>query len=370
MTGGGFTIRGLSLRSVAVPMARPLVTRVVTIEKAAFVLIDLETEEGITGRSYLFGYSKAGNDCFLPPLRWLSDAMKGEKVTPGAPPDQLFDKARKALTLMGHEGIAMIAVSGFDMACWDAYAQAQGQPLVEALGGKAAPVTAYNSCGLGIIEAKAAAEEAKKLLAEGGYGVVKVRLGRKTLDEDLAVLGTVRDAVGADVILPVDFNQCLSVDDAIERGRALNQENVYWIEEPTRYDDWQGNARIAAAVETPVQNGENFYGPEGAAQAIEAKALDYLMPDVERIGGVTGWMRAARIAEEAKIPVSSHLFPEFSSHLLAATPAAHWLEFTDWSAPLLENPVTVTDGHVHVSDAPGAGIAWSEDAVEKYSVAI
>ena len=103
MTGGGFTIRGLSLRSVVVPMARPLVTRVVTIEKAAFVLIDLETEEGITGRSYLFGYSKAGNDCFLPPLRWLSDAMKGEKVTPGAPPDQLFDKARKALTLMGHD---------------------------------------------------------------------------------------------------------------------------------------------------------------------------------------------------------------------------------------------------------------------------
>ena len=226
--------------------------------------------------------------------------MKGEKVTPGAPPDQLFDKARKALTLMGHEGIAMIAVSGFDMACWDAYAQAQGQPLVEALGGKAAPVTANNSCGLGIIEAKAATEEAKKLLAEGGYGAAKVRLGRETLDKDLAVLGAVRDAVGADVILPVDFNQCLSVDDAIERGRALDQENVYWIEEPTRYNDWQGNARIAAAVETPAQNGENFYGPEGAAQAIEAKALDYLMPDVERIGGVTGWMRAARIAKEVK----------------------------------------------------------------------
>ena len=130
----------------------------------------------------------------------------GEKVTPGAPPVDLFDKARKALTLMGYEGIAMIAVSGFDMACWDAYAQAQDQPLVEALGGKAAPVTAYNSWGLGIIEAKVAAEEAKKLLAEGGYGAVKVRLGRKTLDEDLAVLGAVRDAVGADVILPVDFN--------------------------------------------------------------------------------------------------------------------------------------------------------------------
>ncbi len=366
MTTDALTIRGLKLRSVVVPMARPLVTRVVTIENAAFLLIDLETEEGVTGRAYLFGYSAPGNACLAPPLRWLSDLMKGQTVEP----ETLFDKACKGLTLMGHQGIAMMAVSGFDMACWDAYAQAQGQPLVEALGGKAATVPAYNSCGLGIIEAQAAAEEAKSLVAEGGYGAVKVRLGRETLDEDLAVLGAVRDAVGAEVILPVDFNQCLSVDDAIERGKALDQEDVYWIEEPTRYDDWQGNARIAAAVETPIQNGENFYGPEGAARAIEAKALDYLMPDVERIGGVTGWMRAAKIAEETKIPVSSHLFPEFSSHLLAATPSRHWLEFTDWSAPLLADPVTVTDGHVHVSEAPGTGIAWNEDAVEKYSVAI
>ncbi|MEE9317478.1 MAG: enolase C-terminal domain-like protein [Rhodospirillales bacterium] len=369
MNGDGLTIRGLSLRSVVVPMARPLVTRVVTIEKAAFVLIDLETEEGVTGRSYLFGYSKAGNDCLLPPLGWLSDAMKGERVTPDAPPDQLFDKARKALTLMGHEGIAMMAVSGFDMACWDASAQAQGKPLVEVLGGELKPVPAYNSGGLGIIETPAAALEAKELVAEGNYRAVKVRLGRETLEDDLATVRAVRDAVGPDVLLPVDFNQCLSVEDAIERGKALDGEGVYWIEEPTRYDDLEGNARIAAEVETPIQNGENFYGPDAARRAIQKKALDYLMPDVERIGGVTGWMRTAKFAEEAGIPVSSHLFPEFSSHLLAATPTAHWLEFTNWSAPILETPVTVEDGHVLIPDTPGAGIAWNEDAVEKYSVA-
>lgn len=364
MSGDALTIRGLKLRPVLVPMRRPLITRVVVIDKAAFILIDLETEEGITGRAYLFGYTPAGCACLMPALRWLADAMKGEKLEP----EKLFDKARKTLTLMGHEGIAMFAVSGFDMACWDAYAKAQDKPLVETLGGVASPVAAYNSNGLGIIPPQAAAEEALELLDDGGFTAVKVRQGRETLDEDLAAFRAVRDAVGPDVLLPVDFNQCLSVDEAIIRGQALDGEDVYWIEEPTRYDDWAGNAKIAAAVETPIQNGENFYGPESAARAIEAKALDYLMPDVERIGGVTGWMRTAKIAEAAGIPVSSHLFPEFSSHLLAATPGAHWLEFTDWSAPLLETPAQLSGGHVHISDAPGAGITWNEDAVEKYSI--
>ncbi len=364
MSGNGLTIRGVRVRSVAVPMKRALITRVVIIEKAAFLLIDLETEEGITGRSYLFGYTENGNRYLAPLVADLAEALKGQAIEP----ETLFDKARKALTLFGHEGLAMMAVSGLDMACWDALAQAQGKPLVEALGGERKPIAAYNSNGLGIIEAEAAAREAKELLAEGGFTAVKVRLGRETLEDDLEALRAVREAVGPDVLLPTDFNQCLSVTDAIERGKALDGEGVYWIEEPTRYDDLDGNARIAAEVETPIQNGENFYGPESALRAIEAKALDYLMPDVERIGGVTGWMRTAKLAEDANIPVSSHLFPEFSSHLLAATPTSHWLEFTDWSQPLLENPVTVEDGHVHVSEAPGAGITWNEDAVEKYSV--
>jgi len=366
MTNSALTIKGMRLRSVAVPMRRPLVTRVVTIDNAAFVLIDLETVEGITGRSYLFGYSPPGNACLIPALGWLSDAMAGEKLEP----ETLFDKARKTLTLMGHEGIAMMAVSGFDMACWDAIAKSQDKPLVSVLGGKPGPVAAYNSNGLGIIPAGAAAEEAKVLLADGNYRAVKVRLGRDTLQEDLDVFRAVRDAVGPDVILPVDFNQCLSVDEAVLRGKALDNEDVYWIEEPTRYDDYTGNARIAAEVETPIQNGENFYGPEGAARAIDAQALDYLMPDVERIGGVTGWMRTAKIAQAADIPVSSHLFPEFSSHLLAVTPTAHWLEFTDWAAPILETPTSVNDGHVHIPDTPGVGIEWREEAVEKYALAL
>ncbi|MBC8338354.1 MAG: mandelate racemase [Rhodospirillales bacterium] len=364
MTGDALTIKGLTLRPVVVPMRRPLVTRVVTIENAAFILLDLETEQGVTGRSYLFGYTPAGNACLMPALKWLGEAMKGRTIEP----ETLFDDARKTLTLMGHEGIAMMAVSGFDMACWDAYARAQGKPLADVLGGTVEPIKAYNSNGLGLIDTDAAAKEALDLVAEGNFTAIKVRQGRDTLEADIAVFRAVRDAVGPDVLLPVDFNQGLDVEEAIRRGKALDAEDVYWIEEPTRFDDWDGNARIAAAVETPIQNGENFYGPEGAARAIEAGTLDYLMPDVERIGGVTGWLRTAKIAEAADIPLSSHLFPEFSAHLLAVTPTRHWMEYTDWAAPLLAEPYRVEDGHVLIPQRPGAGIEWNEAAVEKYAV--
>jgi len=364
MTGDTLTIRGLSLKSVVVPMTRPLVTRVVTIEKAAFVLIDLETEEGVTGRSYLFGYSAAGNACLIPPLKWLGEAMAGRKIEP----ETLFDEARKTLTLMGHEGIAMMAVSGFDMACWDALARAQNKPLADVLGGTREPIQAYNSGGLGLISAEAAAEEAPELLAEGNFNAVKVRLGRDTHEEDFAVIRAVRDAVGQDIHLPVDYNQALDVDQAIERCMSLEEENVYWIEEPIRYDNMDGNASITAEAATPIQNGENFYGPESAQRAVDAWAMDYIMPDVERIGGVTGWMRTAKIAENSNLPMSSHLFPEFSAHLLCVTPTRHWLEYTDWSTPLLAEPYKIKDGHIHIPERPGAGIEWNEDTVEKYSI--
>ena len=165
-----------------------------------------------------------------------------------------------------------------------------------------------------------------------------------------------------------DFNQALTVNEAILRGRQLDDEGgLYWIEEPTRADDFAGNRRIADALDTPVQIGENFMGPEQMAQALAAQASDYVMPDAQRIGGVTGWMRAAALAQGAGLEMSTHLFPEVSCHLLAVTPTGHWLEFVDWAAPVLAEPLTVSGGLAMVPDRPGTGIAWDEQAVARYA---
>lgn len=359
-------IRDVELRSVVVPIARPLVTRVVTIKQVPLLLIDLHTDEGLTGRSYLFGYFERGNAYLAALVQDIASLTRGEIVAPL----DLYAKATKALTLMGHQGLSLMAVAGFDVACWDALARAAGVPLVTLLGGQPRRVRAYNSNGLGLIEPSAAAREAQALIAEGDFGAVKIRLGRPTLAADLAAVRAVRKALAADVLLPCDFNQGLPVAEAIRRGRALDEEGVYWIEEPIAYDNLAGNAKVAREVHTPIQLGENFYGPKAVGDAIAANACDYMMFDLMRIGGVSGWLRAAALADEAGIEVSSHIFPEVSCHLMAVTPTCHWLEFVDWASPVLAEPLQVYDGHAQIPLRPGTGIEWNEDAIAKYAVAL
>ena len=164
-----------------------------------------------------------------------------------------------------------------------------------------------------------------------------------------------------------DYNQALSVEDAIDRGTALDDEGLYWIEEPVAHDDFAGSARIAGALETPIQTGENFCSPQIMASAIAMKATDYVMPDLMRIGGVSGWLRAAKLAEGAGLPMSSHLYPEVSAHLLSATPTAHWLEYVDWAEPFIIPKLTIENGVARIPGTPGTGVEWDEDAVRHYA---
>ena len=166
----------------------------------------------------------------------------------------------------------------------------------------------------------------------------------------------------------VDYNQALTVVDALERGRALQSEGLAWLEEPIRHDDYAGNAQLARELTIPVQIGENFNGPAAMAQALAANACDLVMPDVARIGGVSGWMQAAGLAAAHGVPMSSHLMPEVTAHLMAATPTAHYLEYVDWVAPLVQEPLKIVDGHAVIPERPGSGIAWDEAAVVKYKL--
>ena len=170
----------------------------------------------------------------------------------------------------------------------------------------------------------------------------------------------VRKRIGDDVHLMVDYNQALTVDEALARGRALDAENIYWLEEPIRHDDYAGAAALARELKTPIQIGENFSLPAAMAMAIEQSAADYVMPDLERIGGVTGWRQAAELAAVNRIKMSSHLFPEVSAHLLAATPTCHFLEYVDWANVLVEEPLAIVDGQAIVPQRPGHGMVWNK----------
>ena len=354
------TVRSVTTRAVMAPLSIPLGTSVAVIRTVPLLLVDLQTDEGVAGRAYLFGYSRAGAKSIALLLGEAVELIKGQTANP----QTIYHKLVRRFALIGAVGTVRMAISSLDCALWDVAAIAAGLPLCELLGASRRAIRAYDSRGLGLMPSDKLGREAETLLAKG-MSAIKLRLGYSTLEEDLAALRTVRERIPREMLVMVDYNQALSTAEAIRRGRALQSEGLAWLEEPIRHDDYRGNAEIARALDVPLQIGENFNGPEAMAEAFAADACDYVMPDVGRIGGVTGWMEAAAMAAARGVEMSSHLMPELSAHLLAATPTAHWLEYVDWADAILEEPLQVIDGAVTPSNRPGIGLAWDEAKLRK-----
>ena len=357
------TIKSIRARPVAIPLARPIVSKVGLFQDWPVILIDLYTNEGVVGHSYLEPYLAQAARYLVPAIEDLGEAAKNQPVAPL----DLHRRGVGSLHLLGREGLVLIAVSGIDMAAWDALAKAADLPLAVYLGGTVGPVNAYNSNGLWLTPPDMLAKEAAELVAEGGFSALKLRLGRERLADDIAAIAAVREAAGSDVKLMCDFNQGLTLGDALVRCHALDDQGLYWFEEPITYDNIPGYAHLARELRTPIQLGENLYGPRLLHQVVLAGAADYLMPDMMRIGGVTGWLRSAAIAGAAGIPMSTHLYPEIAAHLMRVTETAHWLEWQDWAYPVLDEPFELKDGHLVVPDRPGQGITWNERAVARFA---
>ena len=358
------TFKSIRARPVVLKLKRPVAIRIGNIADWPLILIDLFTEEGIVGRSYLEPYTIKTMRYLVPALQDFGEMLKGKRVAPA----ELYEAARKSLHFVGYEGQSMIAVSGLDMAAWDALAKARGVPLCVLLGGSVGPVKAYNSNGLWLQPPEKLADEAIALRDEGGFAGLKLRLGRERASDDLAAIDAIRKAAGDDMELMADFNQGLTFDEALRRCHMIDGAGLAWIEEPIVYDNLDGYARLAADIATPIQIGENFWGPRDMHAALRAKACDLVMPDFMRIGGVTGWLRAAAIAGAAGIPMSTHLYPEVGAHVMRVTETAHWLEWQDWADPILQQPYEISGGMLHIPDVPGVGLDWDEDAVAAHLV--
>ena len=359
------TVRSVRARTVRAPMSRPLSTSATRMATAPFLLVDVHTEEGITGRAHAYCYLEAAAPMMRHALEAASELIAGSALEP----ESIARTCRDHFTLLSVSGVVRMALSALDVACWDALSRAAGLPLAGYLGSDVDSVPAYNSNGLGLsdVEPAVMAEEASRLLADG-FDAIKIRLGRENPDEDLRAVRAVRSSIPSSSLLMSDYNQALSVVDALERGSGLEDEGLYWIEEPLAHEDFVGSATLVEALTTPIQIGENFNGSDVLATAIAMDALDYVMVDLMRIGGVSGWLRAATLAAAADIPMSSHLYPEVSVHLLSVTPTAHWLEYVDWAESFIVEPIRISGGLAGVPPGPGTGVAWEEDALVRYTV--
>jgi mandelate racemase len=330
------TVRGLRVRALEWPSPRPAETAAGNLAGTSLALLDLQTEEGPAGAAYVACYSPVGLAATV--------AALGAMELAGRPLKTLADDLRRELAFTGTAGVLGYALGGLDMAAWDALARANEQPLAVLLGASArARIPAYGSLR------SMRGDDAEERRAEGFTRLkLKVRAG------DLSAIERVR-ATGAEVM--VDFNQTLTLPDALELLPRL--DGVVWIEEPLPAGDLAAYAQLTARSPIPIQSGESWWSPEEARRALAARAQHEVMPDVARIGGVTGFLRAAQHAHAHGVRVSSHMYPEVSVHLLAALPNAHLLEHFDKLGDLLEAPLRPRDGYATVPAAPGLGLTFT-----------
>lgn len=354
------TLRELRARALVAPLRRPIRTASGAVDASPLVLLDVLTEQGVTGSAYLFAYTPLVLKPIVELVDQLAPSLRGQAVVPVARQQQLEGQFR----LLGRQGLLGMVMSTLDMAFWDALGRAAGQPVVRLLGGEPRPVRAYDSWGL-VDPARDAGALARSV--EQGFRGIKIKLGGGDLAQDVATVREVRRIVGDDVALMVDYNQSLGAGEAVRRIRALEPFALEWVEEPVPAEDLQGHAQVRAQSRVPIQTGENWWFPRDAERALTAGACDRMMPDLMKIGGITGWLGVMGAAQAASMPMSSHLFIEASAHVLPVTPTCDWLEFMDFGAPVLQSPAVLREGCV-TAQGPGLGMAWDEGAVSRYRV--
>ncbi|WP_424813478.1 enolase C-terminal domain-like protein [Roseococcus sp. YIM B11640] len=358
---GALTIRNVTVHAVDAPMDPPLRNSLNVITRAPLVIAEIQTEQGPRGTAYAFAYAPQALGPLAALTRNIGEGLVGREVAPQG----IWDWLQNGNRLIGAEGLVQMAISVLDMALWDALGKQAGLPLARLLGGDLSPLPAYGSLrGWG---PAMLAEEAGRTVADLGLRAVKFKLGAARLEDDIATIRAVREAVGDSVEILVDYNQGLDRPEALRRGLAIQAEGVRWLEEPLHVTDDEGLAWLSSQLEMPVQGGENWWGVTGMARSLALRATDLCMPDVMKMGGVTGFLRGMALAGAQRVPLSSHIFIEASAHLLSVSPNRHYLEHLDIAGALLRERLHVKDGMALIPDRPGLGMQWDESALRHHA---
>jgi len=360
-------LKDVKIRAVNVPLKKPIVAHLGKFESWPYLCVDIITNENIVGKSYIGPYLKEYLPSIASSIRVLINNYKDKPIEPYT----FYQQGMQSLSLLGFKGIALYGLAAIDIALWDAFAKKLKKPFAKLFGGSIInPIKSYNSRGLWLIENEKIAKEAESLRREGDFKALKLRIGRENHKKDIEAYKEVLRGAGSDIIIMSDFNQCFTTKDAIRRCHELDNIGFYWFEEPIQYNFLEDMKKICEEIKTPITIGENFHGPKDAHDALIKKSCDMIMPDLMRIGGVSGWLKTASIAESFNIEVSTHLFPEVSAHLMCLTPTAEWLEWVDWANPILQEPYKIKNGNIIIPNKPGFGIEWDDAVISKYNIDI
>jgi len=349
-----FRISRIDTAIVRLPFEQPVITPIHHITGIDNVLVTVETDQGLQGIAWLwcFGIGRA---------RTLKSAIQTlEPLLLGRDPREtirLSSLIAHDNNFMGRSGVVTIAQAALEVACWDIKARALDEPLWRLLGGARQPMRAYAG-GLFLNDSiDSIVEEARRYVLRG-FRAIKMRTGKPRLADDIERVEAIRSAIGPDVHLMVDVVQGWTADQAIRAGRALERFDLDWIEDPVAFDDHASLAKVAAALDIPICAGENDYGLTGFARLLQGRCIDIAMPDLQRVGGISEWLRVAALAQACSTLVTPHVFHEVSIHLASAVPNADWIEYVPWWDPLFIEPVPAVDGMIIAPDRPGLGLQF------------
>lgn len=357
----------INIRAVNIPLKKPIISHLGIFEKWPYICLDIYTNSDLIGRSYIGPYLVDQ----LPSIVKCIEALSKSFLNKNIRPFEFYEDGFKKLSLLGYQGISIYSLAALDIAFWDVYAKAAKLPLAVLLGSDIKPIKTYNSRGLWLIPLNQVEKEIHDLLDNGAFNALKVRIGRKALKDDIQIIEQIKKIGENKITIMSDFNCCYEFDTALKRMTELDDIGLYWFEEPINYKNLEDCSILSSRIKTPITIGENFHGIYDLVQSINKKASTFVMPDLMRIGGVSGWLKAASIAQAHNIKLSTHLYPEVSAHLMQLTPTAHWLEWVDWANPILQNTeYKVEKGKFYIPDTPGTGIEWNEKNIEKYIINI
>ncbi|NYT36731.1 mandelate racemase/muconate lactonizing enzyme family protein [Allopusillimonas soli] len=362
----GLSITGFETKLIVLPLERTLRTSIHQISTVCCLLVTVHTNEGITGEGYGF--------CFdIERLKAISRFTQSmEPLLRGRDPhdvEALWMDFLRSSNFYGQSGISILAYTPLDVACWDIIGKHAGRPLYKLFGACRERVPVYASAGLWLSSSIDELRTEARAFLKQGFRAMKMRLGMRSIEEDVARVRAVREAIGDDITLMADANQGLDAAKALRLGRAVAPFNLAWFEEPVPTWNDEAAAMLVRKLDTPIASAETEYTRYGIKRMHQAGAATVFMPDLQRMGGYTEMMKSVRYLAASDTPVSPHIFTEHSLHVVAASANATWCEHMPWFSALFKEKLAIEDdGTVLMPDRPGTGFSFDWDALESYQV--
>jgi len=359
-------ITQIAVNVLKVPVDRPYVAAGRTVDANWHVLARVTTSDGVEGVGYIVYPRPDLMTAICHAARELGEHLVGMSVLE---PEAAWDRLARRGDWVGPGGLLHCALCPLDVAVWDAAGRTLGQPLRRLLGGHRDRLPTYASDGLWYSLSPDELAASARRHADAGFGAVKLRLGREATPElEARRVRAVRDAVGPDVRIMVDATESWSLAQARRAGRVLQDAGIAWLEDPVHHLDVAGLAELRRRLEVPIAAGEHLYHLEAFRALLEAQAVDVLILDLARVGGVTPWRKIAALAHAHGIPVCGHVVPEIQVHLLCAIPNGHLVEYVPRSAGILTSMPRLERGELVAPDAPGLGLELNAAAVRSCQV--